>query len=360
MKTGKSILELAQEIERQRESRRDYLANTRDLAMDPAPGGDVLVDLGTHGPVQVNNLAHRQLGEHVGIPAKYYDRMRQDAPELLAANVNHWFASEAAPRLVRCLDGRMRAFLSDRYRSLENSDLAEAVLPIFADKGLEVVSCELTERRLYLKAVDMRIVREIEGRRIVDGRAVAYDHLSPSLTVSNSEVGSGALSVELGAYTHECRNMAMFRERSLKKHHVGGRLEALDGIVAMLSEQTQRATDKAIWLQVRDVVAGALNEDRFDAQVKEIRGMKAQAIGGDPIKAIDLAARTFDIGEGEKRSVLRHLIEGGDLSRYGLFNAITRTAEDLGDYDRATDFERMGGQLIELPSNDWKRIAEAA
>jgi len=34
--------------------------------------------------------------------------------------------------------------------------------------------------------------------------------------------------------------------------------------------------------------------------------------------------------------------------------------EDVESYDRATDFERMGGQLIELPANDWRRIAEAA
>lgn len=43
-----------------------------------------------------------------------------------------------------------------------------------------------------------------------------------------------------------------------------------------------------------------------------------------------------------------------------MLNAFTRTAEDLADYDRATDFERIGGQIIELPANDWKRIAEAA
>jgi hypothetical protein len=38
-----------------------------------------------------------------------------------------------------------------------------------------------------------------------------------------------------------------------------------------------------------------------------------------------------------------HLIEGGDLTRYGLFNAITRTAEDLGRLrPGSTEFERIG------------------
>ena len=55
-----------------------------------------------------------------------------------------------------------------------------------------------------------------------------------------------------------------------------------------------------------------------------------------------------------------HLITGGTLTRWGLVNALTRTAEDVDTYDRATDFERFGGQVIELPRRDWERIALAA
>lgn len=58
--------------------------------------------------------------------------------------------------------------------------------------------------------------------------------------------------------------------------------------------------------------------------------------------------------------MLRHLATGGDLSRWGMANALTRFSQDVEDYDRATEFERMGGQVIELPRNDWQAIAEAA
>lgn len=81
---------------------------------------------------------------------------------------------------------------------------------------------------------------------------------------------------------------------------------------------------------------------------------------GDPVKAIELTARRLNLGEGEQKSILRHLIEGGDLTRYGVFNAITRAAEDIESYDRATELERAGGQIITLAANDWKVIAEAA
>ena len=53
-------------------------------------------------------------------------------------------------------------------------------------------------------------------------------------------------------------------------------------------------------------------------------------------------------------------VAGGDLSAYGVVNAVTHSAEDVEDYDRATEFEALGGKLIELSSSEWKEIAEAA
>lgn len=359
MKTGKTLTELAAEIERQAETRKDYVAPTSKLVMTGA--ADLNMDrVGTFG---VNDLAHRQIGEHVGIPAKYYDRMRTERPDLLAHNVNTWLHEDVkATRMVRTLDGNVRAFLSDKYRPLENKDLAEAVLPVLIESKLEIMSCEITERRLYIKAVDSRINRDVPTgkNRMGDGSHVIFDTVSPAIVISNSEVGMGALSVETAVWTRACTNMAIFAQRSMRKYHVGGKHELTDGLVSLLSEKTRRLSDAATWAQVTDVVRGAFDQARFDASINEMIGMETQKIEGDVVKAVDLAARHFQVTDGEKGSILKHLISGGDLSRYGMFNAFTRTAEDLGDYDRATDFERMGGQIIELAANDWKRIAEAA
>lgn len=368
MKTGKSLVQLATEIERQANARKDYVAPTASTALIIHPTEStqakskaiVNYNLEGVGEFGINDLAHRQIGDHVGIPAKYYDRLRDEAPALLATNVNHWLTENPSNRLIRSLDGNVRAFLSDKYRPLENHDLGEAVIPALLENQLEVISCELTERRLYIKAVDKKVVREIKGNRIVDGHQVAYDTLSPTITVSNSEVGQGALSVEFGFFTHECENMALFREKSLRKYHVGGKHELADGLATLLSEKTKRLSDAATWAQVTDVVKNGLNIDGFTKAVTEIATLRDQRITGDITKVVELASRSFEFQETERKSVLRHLIEGGDLTRYGLLNAVTRTAEDIESYDRATDFERIGGQIIELPANDWKRIAEAA
>ena len=50
--------------------------------------------------------------------------------------------------------------------------------------------------------------------------------------------------------------------------------------------------------------------------------------------------------------MLKHLIKGGDLSAWALANAVTRAAADLESYDRATEFEALGGKVIELPVAD--------
>jgi hypothetical protein len=54
------------------------------------------------------------------------------------------------------------------------------------------------------------------------------------------------------------------------------------------------------------------------------------------------------------------LIEGGSLTQYGLHAAVTRAAQDVADYDRATELEYAGGKIIELPKTEWKVLSEAA
>lgn len=364
MKTGRTISQLAAEIERQQGAKRDLVASTRDMRMvnlgDDRPG--LAVGTNLDNLFGLNNLAHDQIGTFTGIPAKYYDHMLATDPALLAENVNTWMHREPQRRLIRTLDGSARAFLSDAYRPLENLDLAEAVLPILAQQQFEVISCEITERRLYLKAVDHRINRDIpHGHRMGDGSHQIFDTCVSAIIISNSEVGQGSLSVETGVWTRACTNLAVFASESMKRRHVGARHEIADDddIAELLSDDTRRATDRALWLQVRDVVRGAFNEARFQARIDKITGTVAQKIEGDPIAVVEFAARRFGIQEQEQKGILRHLIEGGSLTRYGLFNAITRAAEDIESYDRATEIERMGGEIIDLAAGEWKQIATA-
>lgn len=361
MKTGKTISELAAEIERQHQSKRDFVAPTGSklrMELDEAVPVLALEGIGGFGP---NDLAHGQIAAHAEIPAKYYDRMRREAPGLLVNNVQTWFEKYPAPRMVRTIDGKARAFLSDKYQPLDNLQLAEAVLPALMEVGVEIMSCELTERRLYIKAVDERIKRDVPtGRKIGDGSHCFFDTVSPAVIISNSEVGYGRLSIDYGVYTKVCTNLATIAKEGMKRTHVGGRHEVAENFEMLLSDGTRRATDRAIFMQARDVVRGIFDQLRFAAVTDRLAGMAQDRITRDVDKVVEVTTRKLGATEGEGKSILRHLIEGGDLTRYGLFNAITRTAQDLDDYDRASEFEVMGGKVVEIGQGEWKELALAA
>lgn len=93
MKTGLTIQQMAQELLRQSKAKQDYLVNTGSLSLSvtsDAPQLRVTENgLDKIAPLDIRQTAHRQLGTYLGIPQKYYELMRTDAPELLAYNANY-------------------------------------------------------------------------------------------------------------------------------------------------------------------------------------------------------------------------------------------------------------------------------
>lgn len=77
MKSGISLVEMAQEIQRQNDLKADYMLDTRSLRLEPFGGGLYLNAYDQSGdyavePLEVNAIAHRQIGTHLKIPAAYY------------------------------------------------------------------------------------------------------------------------------------------------------------------------------------------------------------------------------------------------------------------------------------------------
>jgi hypothetical protein len=75
---------------------------------------------------------------------------------------------------------------------------------------------------------------------------------------------------------------------------------------------------------------------------------------------VKLASREFGISDRESEGVLQYLIEGNDLTLYGLSNAITRHSQDLEDCDRATDLEGIGYNILTMPRQQWSKINQVA
>ncbi len=165
-----------------------------------------------------------------------------------------------------------------------------------------------------------------------------------------------------GIYQDWCTNLASFGGRSLKKTHLGARHELTDGeeLYELLTDETKRKTDEALWLQVRDTVRATFDAVKFNELIDKVEGAQEDKIEGDPVKVVAATTKKFGATQEQGKSILKHLIEGGSLSRFGLYNAVTRTAQDIESYDEATRFESLGGRIIELPKTEWSDLAKAA
>ena len=90
--------------------------------------------------------------------------------------------------------------------------------------------------------------------------------------------------------------------------------------------------------------------------VDKLRDSTEARITGHVQDVIELTGKTYGLNQGEQESILDYLIAGGDLSLYGLSNAVTRASQDVESYDRATALESIGWQVITMPQSQWREI----
>ncbi|MBQ3450736.1 MAG: DUF932 domain-containing protein, partial [Selenomonadaceae bacterium] len=239
------------------------------------------------------------------------------------------------------LDGKVRAFLSDRYRRLDNLELCAAVLPVIQEmNGSQIESCEVTPTHLYLKVVNRRVKAEVKVGDVVQAGFV----------VSNSEVGLGSLRVEPLVFRLVCKNGLICKDLAQKKYHVGRQVNASDDTAYELySEATLAQDDRAFFMKVQDVVRAAVDETKFMLTVNRMREATQIPLKHEPVKAVEVLADKFQLTENERGDILRQLFMGADNSRYGLVNAVTAASKIAKTYERATDLERIGGEILSLP-----------
>lgn len=354
MKAGRTLQELAIELDRQVKAKRDLIVDTPALQMATRENDlSLLIDFDSPGTdrvveqFKVNDIAHRQLGQHLKIPAAYYDRMRTENPSLLTENVNSWLTKEPARRMIRTLDGTARAFLSDRYRRIDNYEVAQTVLPIIGNMpGTSIESCEMTDSKMYIKVVNSRITAEIAKGDIVQA----------GIIITNSEVGQGSVNVKPLIYRLVCLNGMIAEDGAVRKYHVG-RVNEMDDNFNIFRDETIAADDKAFLMKIEDAVSAAVNQARFAAIVDKLRESKDAKIEAQAVtKVVELTSKEYGISQNESEGVLGHLIAGGDLSLYGLANAVTRHAHDVSSYDRSTELESTGYRIATMSPATWRQL----
>ena len=280
-----------------------------------------------------------------------YKRQLEEYPQLLAQNVNAWFQREPSVRMIRTIEGTARAFLSNRYRRIDNLDIASIVLPVLQDmEGMHFESCQLTESRMYIKVVNTRLEAEV----------VPGDIVQSGIIISNSEVGLGSVSIQPLIYRLVCSNGMVVNEAAARRNHVG-RVTDSEENFSVYSQATLDAEDKAFVMKIQDTVRAAVEEARFAQVVGKMQEAKAAQMDTHDVPAVvKLASKEFHITDSESTGVLQRLIESNDLTLYGLSNAVTRHSQDVESYDRASELESIGYSILTMPPRQWSRINRAA
>ena len=120
--------------------------------------------------------------------------------------------------------------------------------------------------------------------------------------------------------------------------------------------------DAAFWLKVRDVLRGTLGEPAFAGYLEKPRGEAGEPIAADPVEVVEVTARRSLHRSGEER---RAAARPGRPQRAAGAEPLRPDAgghpasQDRHVYDRASELEQIGSQIIELAPGQWRRLVEA-
>ncbi len=356
MKPGLTMEALATEIIRQSQYKEDYIVNSNRLCME-CFGDDiflrVLDEAGNDRiePLDIGPNAHRQIGAHLSIPARYYWKMLEEYPQLLVDNVNAWLKRSEAQRMLRVLDGSARALLSNRYLRMDHFPITQAIVPIIGEMAeVRFESCQITDNRMYIKVVNPLLQAEVAPGDVVQA----------GLMISNSEVGLGSVSVQPLIYRVRSGTGIFVNDSGTKRNHVG-RTNFAEIHFQLRDTESALSDDHAFLETIQSSVRSAADEERFQQVVSMMRQAREAPINTENLpNVLKQTGRDFGITESEQSGVMDQLMASEDMTQYGLANAVSRHSQAVDSYDRATDLEGISYNIMAMPQRQWNKINQAA
>ncbi|MBM2623413.1 DUF932 domain-containing protein [Actinoplanes sp. LDG1-06] len=318
------------------------------------------VDL-TAGQFRLSQVALGGVGAKLDIPVPYLRRLARENVPLLDDNINSWLERDDRRFLVRCQrdtpdsnDGTARAFLSDRYLRIDNLDVLMAAIKGIekARVGVQIASCDLTDRRMYVRFVSPEVqvmAPELlrHYRSPFDGRRGSdLPVISGGFLLKNSETGYGRYSLAPWLRIEVCTNGQTVEHGTVGRTHVGARITDQDGIVDPSAETIRRAL-ALITAQTVDTIRAYLNVDfvaRAVSDLERAAGVKVRR----PEVTIKVVSQQLHYTQDQQDAILAHFIAGSDLSAGGVMQAVTSVARSIEDADAAYRMETTASRALRL------------
>lgn len=162
------------------------------------------------------------------------------------------------------------------------------------------------------------------------------------------------LVVELSAQEQYMDELLPILEQCIECKECDGDIQEI------LSDKTKEMDDAVLWSKVRDVVKASFSRDLFEGNMEKLKLASHEQVKGDPVAVCTEIKKKYTLTDDQGSKILQNLIRGGDLSKWGLTNAVTATANEQTSYEEATKLERTGGKIIELSRSEWEVLSEAA
>lgn len=330
--------------------------------------GGKIEPLGKSGALPLSTTAEVQICERMQIPRRYIQLLREKKMgELAAHNFNELFKTDNRRFLVRTLDGRVRAILSDRYRILDNADLFFKAAEQFGKAGADLWNARLWDDGFQMLGVSSGIHGNVSTDRTFDPgdgwmsrwAGGETDVHNAAVSIENSETGRGGLTIRPAIMRKVCANFNVWGD--VKSNiHIGGKL-ANDGLLKHLgmnepgdsvvfSDETLAHESRAIWGKIADVIATAFDPKRFQDYIDLLNHATTVEIKA-PEVAVANVVKEYDLTEESKALILANLLQSGDRSQYGLCQAVTYEAHRMDRAkkpEQANALEHLGGELIEM------------
>ena len=370
-----ALMSLMQKVADQAARSADYLAPTNDLQKTTSEdGAPQMVIEANHGEptkiLDINSVAFGQLANHADIDVRTAKRLQANYPAEFDALLNAHFSKEPKRKMLRTFDGLqgntsneanrgiLRAFVSDRFKTFDNANLLQSSLPQLMDSGARwrVVSADISERRMYL-----RLKSEVQ----TGTGANVGDLCANGIGLSNSETGSGSISVFQIFWTLACLNGMQTQNKNRTSHLTSARDT---GDWMLLSDEAKAADNQALELKVRDLVGAYSSRLNFDEVLDQMRSAASDIIEGEAVDVTEVVGnlgKVMSLSKKENASVLNGLMatigqsgveQDKPLSRATLVNAVTACAH-RADVDDVDLWQARGGALLTMPKKDFNRIA---
>ena len=377
---NRSLEDMLHVITEQNKMKQDYIAPTNQLQFRTLQNegetahSQIVMEANQGEPTKILNVNQHcfdQIAQKAEIATPTARRLQQNYPKEMDNLINAIWQKENSKRMVRTFDnanhtnpfnydnhtGTARAFLSDKFKTFDNSDLLESALPTLgeSDACWKIVNFANTDKKLYIRLKS----------EVIQSDAGVGDLMAHGIGISNSETGSGSVAVFGINWTLACLN-GMQTENVTRKAHI---TSARDGDTwNVLTDETKQADNHSLKLQLRDIVSSYASRETFDENIEKMKRAKEDVVNVPMNESVENLGKVLTLSKKETSNVLEGLLQtigqsGYDknqkINRATLVNACTAVG-NTADPDNVDFWQRLGGKVLNLGKTDWNRVAMAS